>query len=103
MNKLIDFSNLEGFDWDHGNKEKNKMKHDVSAQESEEVFLNKPLIILPDAKHSQYEERLVALGKTNIGRYIALVFTIRYQKIRVITARDQNRKEKKYYQTFELL
>lgn len=43
MRLSFDIAKIEGFDWDEGNIEKNKIKHNVSKKESEEVFLNQPL------------------------------------------------------------
>ncbi len=87
------FPKLEGFEWDNGNLGHIK-KHKVSSRECEEVFLDKRVIILSDSKHSIYEERFKVLGKTLIGRKIALVFTLRENNIRVVMARDQNKKER---------
>lgn len=88
----------EGFEWDKGNINKNWKKHHVSAQEAEEVFKNEPKIILYDAKHSQTEERFSILGQTNKGRFLTIIFTMRENKIRIISARDQHKIEKRAYE-----
>ncbi len=85
------------FDWDLGNLEKNWIKHGVSPIECEEVFFNQPLIVVQDEKHSSEQEPLYALGRTDSDRYLFVVFTTRGRKIRVISARDMNRKERKVY------
>lgn len=95
---MIDFSKIIGFEWDGGNIDKNWSKHKVKFQECEEVFFNTPLLILPDEKHSQKESRFYSLGKTDKKRYLFLVFTVRKNKIRIISARDMNDKEKKIYE-----
>ncbi len=87
-----------GFDWDGGNAEKIQKKHRVSVSECEEVFWNKPLDMARDESHSQTEDRFGALGRTNEGRLLALFFTIRGSKIRVISARDMSKKERKVYE-----
>ncbi|PIP85265.1 hypothetical protein COT86_02270 [Candidatus Collierbacteria bacterium CG10_big_fil_rev_8_21_14_0_10_43_36] len=87
------------FDWDEGNSNKNLVKHIVTVQESEEVFTNQPLIIATDEKHSTSEQRFLALGRTNKDRKLFLSFTIRKDKIRIISIRDINRKETKIYET----
>jgi len=87
----------EGFDWDERNIRKNESKHGARYKECEEIFFNKPLIIFKDTAHSQKEERFAALGKTNLGRKLALSFCIRQNKIRVISARDQDKKERKFF------
>lgn len=89
------------FDWDDGNLHKNITKHDVSWQESEEMFSNKPLVLAHDLKHSNAKERrLFALGKTKANRRLFVVFTIRDNKIRVISARDMTRAEDNAYEDF---
>jgi len=86
------------FEWDAGNSTKNWISHKVKKTECEQVFFNKPIFISPDIRHSVNEERFLVLGKTKRGRKLFLSFTIRSNKIRVITARDQNRKERKQYE-----
>jgi uncharacterized DUF497 family protein len=96
--EVFDFDNLVGFDWDEGNKQKNWEKHQVDYRECEEVFFNKPLLIDDDKNHSSQEHRYYALGRTDIGRTLFLVFTVRNNKVRIISARDQSRKERKTYE-----
>ena len=91
------FKGVVGFDWDAGNRDKNKTKHGVLTGESEQVFFNEPLIVVDDAKHSQSERRFAAFGATNAGRKLVVVFTVRKKKIRVISARDMNRKERAFH------
>jgi uncharacterized DUF497 family protein len=88
----------KGFDWDEGNLEKNWIHHEVTDAECEQIFFNLPLVVAADLKHSQAECRLYALGQTDAGRLLFLVFTMRRKLIRVISARDMNRKERKVYQ-----
>jgi len=92
------FEKIEGFDWDHGNILKNWIKHGVTAGECEEIFFNESLLTVDDNKHSQTEKRYLALGKTNEERALTVIFTIRENKIRVTSAKDQNGKERNYYE-----
>lgn len=85
------------FDWNKGNLDKNWRKHKVHFKEAEEIFFNKPLKTYKDIKHSQKEGRFAALGTTNKGKKLYIVFTIRNGKIRIISARNQSRKERKLY------
>ena len=96
---MIDFLKIEGFDWDIGNSTKNE-KHAVSQIESEQAFLNEPLLLLPDLKHGAGEQRIHALGKTDLDRLLHITFTLRFNesKIRVISARDMHRKERTIYE-----
>ena len=83
------------FEWDPSNRHKNWDKHRVSYEECEEVFFDSHKRILRDALHSGIERRFILLGKTFKGRALFLVFTIRDTKIRVISARDLNRREQR--------
>ncbi|MFH1754566.1 MAG: BrnT family toxin, partial [Candidatus Latescibacterota bacterium] len=84
-------------EWDEGNLLKNWERHRVSASECEQIFFNRPLVAEIDEKHSSTESRVFALGVTDAGRRLFLVFTIRGKMIRVISARDMNRRERKVY------
>ena len=87
----------EEFDWDAGNRNKNWDKHGVSDKEAEQVFTNIPLVTGKDVKHSTAEKRYKCLGQTQQGRLLFVSFTIRNNKIRVISARDQDKKERSMY------
>lgn len=89
--------NVDGFEWDDGNIDKNWIRHQVSNLECEEVFFNIPLLLADDKKHSQHEKRYYVLGRTNANRWLFIAFTIRKNKIRVISARDMNQKEERKY------
>jgi uncharacterized DUF497 family protein len=97
---MIDFDQIAGFDWDDGNSRKSADKHDVSQAEAESVFFNDPLIVIEDAKHSEREQRFHALGKTGQNRPLHITFTLRQNgtMVRVISARDMHRKERKAYE-----
>ena len=69
--------------------------------ESEQIFFNRPLIVSEDIKHSQKESRFFALGHTDEKRKLFIVFTVRNKLIRVISARDMSRKEKKVFKIHE--
>lgn len=88
-----------GFEWDEGNSAKNWLKHRVMQGECEQMFFNKPFVVSPDEAHSLEEARYYALGRTNAGRHIFIVFTIREERIRVISARDCSRRERRVYES----
>ena len=88
------------FDWDAGNETKNRDKHGVEQIEAEQIFFNTPLLISEDSKHSSDESRYYALGITDKGRLLLIVFTKRSDKIRVISARDMSRKERRNYEKY---
>jgi len=90
-----------GFQWDEGNIEKNWLKHGVSPAESEQIFFSLPLIACDDIKHSGQENRYYALGKTDTNRFLFVVFTVREDQIRIISARDMNKKERQVCKSYE--
>jgi hypothetical protein len=96
---MIDLASIEGFDWDDGNARKSLDKHGVSQAEAEQVFAGEPLLA-EDIKHSEAEPRFQALGETSDGRRLHVTFTLRDNgsKLRVISARDMNRKERAKYE-----
>ena len=94
---MLDIQSIDGFDWDDGNIDKNWISHQVSNSECEEIFFNLPLLLADDTKHSQDEKRYYVLGQTNARRWLFIAFTVRENKIRVISARDMNRKEERVY------
>ena len=97
---LIDPARITGFDWDEGNARKNADRHGVSQAEAEQVFFNEPLLLMADAKHSHHEARYHALGQTDDDRRLHISFTLRAagSLIRVISARDMHRNERKFYE-----
>jgi uncharacterized DUF497 family protein len=97
---MIDLAQISGFDWDEGNSRKSSQKHNVIQSEAEQLFFNQPLLLLEDIVHSQKEARYHALGITDDGRQLHVTFTLRAKGtlIRVISARDMNRKERNIYE-----
>jgi len=95
---MIVLQNCTGFEWDKWNLDKNKNKHSVSHLECEQVFFNYTLLLFNDIKHSKHEARSYVLGKTDNGRLLFVVFTIRDNLIRVISARDMSKKERAIYE-----
>jgi uncharacterized DUF497 family protein len=94
---MLNIAYVDGFDWDAGNIDKNRDRHRVSNGECEEPFFSQPLLVAEDVKHSHREQPFYALGQTNAGRRLFIVFTIRDNKICIISARDMSRKERKVY------
>ncbi len=88
---------LVGFDWDEANWEKSERKHGVAVSEAQEALLNQPLCQV-DAMHSDDEQRYVALGASNDGRRLFIAFTVRRNRVRVISARPMSRKERAIYE-----
>ena len=97
---MIDLEQIVGFDWDEGNSRKSADKHDVSQAEAESIFFNDPLVVVEDTRHSDKEQRFNALGKTGQNRLLHVTFTLRQNgtMIRVISARDMHRRERRLYE-----
>ena len=90
-----------GFDWDEANARKNWDQHGVTPEEAEDVFFHEPLILRSDVRHSKREKRYYALGRTNAERRLFLAFTVRRNRIRVISVRDMNQNERATYAKHE--
>jgi uncharacterized DUF497 family protein len=86
-----------GFDWDAGNATKTWARHAVTQAECEQLFFNAPLVVAVDAAHSVHESRYFALGRTDEGRRLLVVFTVRGPLVRVISARPMSRREREVY------
>jgi len=99
MLEAVSLPEFEGFDWDDGNVGKSWLAHQVTPQEAEQVFFNHPLVVASDVKHSQSEKRYFVLGQTDEDRPLFIAFTMRKRRIRVISARDMHRKERKVYES----
>jgi hypothetical protein len=90
----------DGFDWDRGNRAKCR-KHGLSIKVIESLF-TREVAILPDTAHSQKERRFRAIGRTDKGRGVFIVFTLRRKGdevlIRPISARYMHKKEIESYE-----
>jgi uncharacterized DUF497 family protein len=97
---MLDLTTVVGFEWDEGDRRKSADKHVVSQPEAEQVFADKRVLLALDQEHSAAEMRFHALGMTATGRLLQVTFTLRHSatKIRVISARPMNRKEKSVYE-----
>lgn len=92
----MDFQKLEGFEWDLGNIAKVQSRLDLSTVEF--AFQGRPYTAF-DVKHSASEERWMLVNRIH-ERFVFVVFTMRHQKIRVISARYMNKKEAKRYESW---
>lgn len=87
------------FEWDKGNELKNWLSHKVANTEAEESFYDEKRLVIEDTKHSTSEElRFILFGKTKQGRTLLIIFTIRGEKVRIISARDADKKEVQFYE-----
>lgn len=86
------------FEWDSHNQDKNWHKHKVDYKECEQAFINTPQAIFEDEAHSISELRYTLLSYTNNQRHLFITFTVRDNKVRIISARDQDKKERSIYE-----
>ena len=98
MYNVIDLSKITGFEWDGGNIDKSYQKHRVTTNEAEVVFTDENIGIEKDVKYQGKEERYIAIGKTVGAKILFVVFTLRETRIRIISARTANKKEKRLYE-----
>ncbi len=82
---------VTGFEWDDGNR-LHCRKHGMEPAEIETVFQGAPRVA-PDRKHSDAEARFLAIGRTREGRAAFVVFTMRGNLIRPLSARYMHAKE----------
>lgn len=91
---------VNGFDWDEGNSA--KCWNRVSQEEIEYLFQQPDVLITPDIKHSENEDRYLAVGISSQKRYIFVAFTFRSKQdkilIRPISARYMHDKEVRSYE-----
>ena len=74
------------------------VKHDLTKEEVEEVFLNKPQYRFVELGDVEGEHIYSALGRTEAGRYVTVIFIFKAGgRALIITARDMDRKERRLY------
>ena len=83
----------DGFEWDPLKDEINKEKHGVSFAEASEIFAS-PTVSAPDDRFPYGEERWITVGESSRGHVLILVHTQRGPRIRIISARSANKKER---------
>lgn len=92
---MIELNDIVGFEWNKGNKDKNFDRHKVTIKEAEEVFNSQPYIVLRTAYLN--EERFQMFGESK-ERLLTTIFTIRKNKIRIISSRDMSKKQRDFYE-----
>ena len=90
------------FSWDTRKAIQNLRKHDVPFEEAATVFADPEALDWEDIEHSEIEGRFKRLGKSVAGRVLLVIYTIRRTRdgketIRIISARQASRKERKAY------
>lgn len=81
---------ISEFEWDEGNTPKIQERFEIFEVEQ---FFSQTLMILKDSKHSNLEDRFIAIGTGPLNKPMFVCFTMRQNRIRVISARFMRRKE----------
>jgi len=89
------------FEWDTKKGDSNVIKHGVSFEEASTVFGDPLSLTIDDPLHSTTELRMVHIGMSHNNRLLVVVFTERENNIRIISARNATKKERKYYESDE--
>ena len=84
--------------WDPNKAKINCQKHKIHFSDAESVLFDPYALTVEDIR-SEGEQRHVSIGMDSQGRILAVVFTYRSNKIRLISARRATKKERRYYET----
>ncbi len=86
------------FEWDPQKAITNARKHDVTFDEAATAFGDPFGLIVDDPRHTEVEHRSVLLGYSQSGRLLAVMFTERGDRLRLISARTATRRERRHYE-----
>lgn len=86
------------FEWDPDKAASNVSKHGVSFEEAQTVFQDDLFVAFEDPDHSQAEHRLIIMGQSTERRLLVVAYTERRGRIRLISAREATRKERRAYE-----
>ena len=86
------------FEWNPRKAETNLQKHGVSFTEAGTVFGDELAITVPDPDHSKSEDRYITIGWSSQHRLLMVSHTDRDNRIRIISARELTKAERKAYE-----
>jgi len=86
------------FEWDPQKATANARKHGVTFDEAAMAFADPFGIVVDDPRHSIDEPRVALLGHSASNRLLAVMFTERGDRIRLISARKATRREHRQYE-----
>ncbi len=86
------------FEWDNSKAAKNKKKHGISFHEAATIFGDPLAITFNDPDHSQNEQRLITFGASRLNRYIVVSHTERNGKMRIVSAREMLKHERRIHE-----
>jgi uncharacterized DUF497 family protein len=86
------------FEWDPGKASRNLKDHKITFEEAATVFGDPLSLTLPDPDHSNDESRFITVGNSIDGKLLLVSHTDRDEKIRIISAREATKRERKFYE-----
>ena len=86
------------FEWDENKARLNFTKHAVGFEEATTVFADPLFLIFADDEHSSIELRYVIMACSSAGRLLVVAYTPRNEGVRIISAREATRGERKIYE-----
>jgi uncharacterized protein len=86
------------FEWDPTKDAANRRKHGISFREAISAFMDPLSLTIPDPDHSLAEERLLLLGENHQGQLLVVSHADREDRIRIISVRKADRRERKEYE-----
>ncbi len=86
----------EEFEWDDGKAALNWRNHGVSFEMARDAFKDIFAVEWTDDRHGDAEERFVAVGMVE-GRLLFVAYTLRGERIRIISAREAEPRERRRY------
>ena len=87
-----------GFTWDPEKAKSNEGKHGVSFEEAQSAFSDENGLLLDDPEHSEREPRSLLMGVSSSMRILVVSHTLPDDDtIRIISAREATRSEKRQY------
>ena len=86
------------FEWDTNKAATNLVKHGVSFDEAKTVFDDPLYVDFYDPNHSDEEHRYIMIGISLQSRLLLVAYTERDYRVRLISAREATRKERKAYE-----
>lgn len=90
--------NIKGIIWLNNVVDKLAFKHQVETFEVEELLTGKPKFRFVEKGERKGEDVYIALGQTQGGRYLVVLFIYKLTKeALILSARDMARKERKMY------
>jgi uncharacterized DUF497 family protein len=86
------------FSWDPNKADRNLANHGIDFREAATVFDDPLSTTFPDDEHSDSERRFVTVGLSAWGQVLVVVHTETSDQMRIISAREATRRERRFYE-----